>query len=96
MSDPVGGQHEVVVVYPHDGWRVSILLFLVLQEMESMNCFLRELFVDLDVRLPVVSDESSSVGHGVEQWPEGSVAAPIVVAIEELWLSMNRYNLKAK
>lgn len=62
--------------------------------MEGVDCLLSEFLIALDVRLPVVCDEGGSVRHGVEQRPEGTVAATIVVAVEEFRFGVDWYNLK--
>lgn len=61
-----------------------------------MDSFLCKLLVDLDVSLPVVGDEGGPVRHGVEQRPECAIAAPIVVAVEEVRLCTDGDNLQGK
>lgn len=78
---------------PDDWRRAPILLLILFQEFEGMNGFLRELFVDFDVRPPMVRAEGGSVRHGVEQGPEGAVAAPIVVAVEKLGFGVDGHDL---
>lgn len=78
-----------------DNWRgIPTLLIVVLQEFQSVDCFVCELLVQFNVGLPVVRDEGGSVRHGVEQGPECAVAAAIVVAVEEVGLRADWDNLK--
>ena len=49
---------------------------------DSSESGLRELLVDASIGWPGLDVEHSSVRHGVEQWPEGGVAASIVELVK--------------
>lgn len=82
LPDPIGGQHEMVIVDPHDWRGIPVLLLVILQQLQGVDGFCREFLVDFDVRPPVVGDKGCPVRHGVEQRPECAVAAAIVVTVE--------------
>lgn len=44
----------------------------------------------------MLRDEGCSIRHRVEQWPKGSVAAPIVVRVKDARLDVYCHNLDNK
>ena len=96
--DGVGRQHEVVVVDPDDGDVVRILIssqtddekcegggeFYLLKGCHGFNGFGSEPLVDVPVGHPVGLVKHRPVRHGVEERPEGGVAAAVVVQLEVL------------
>ena len=104
--DGGGGQHEVVVVDPDDGNVVRILdrstrhlttriyIIYLLHSCDCIDSFESELDVDVPVGDPVGLVEDRPVRHGVEEGPEGGVAAAVVVELvilsreEVRWLDL--------
>jgi hypothetical protein len=57
----------------------------------------RELFQELAVActyVPSARLENRAVGHRMEQWPEGAIAAAVVEIVELSLRDMNRYHLE--
>ena len=79
ISDGVGSQHQVVVVEPHQGGPAALTSVLP----DALQCLQSEVLVDLGVGLPGLDVEHGLVGHGVEQRPEGRIAAAVVVGVED-------------
>lgn len=61
--------------------------------MKGVHGLFGKLLVGLDVCSPVVRDEGGTVGHGVEKWPECTIAAAIVIAVEKFRLCVDRNDL---
>ena len=59
-------------------------------------CLRGELFVDRGIRAPVFRDEGRSIRHRMEERPEGSIAASVVVRVKDAGINVNRYYLKVK
>lgn len=84
----------MIIMDPHY-WRRAVLQPLLLcEEMQGAHGLFRKFLIALDVRLPMVSDEGGPVRHGVEKWPESTIAAAIVVTVEEFRFCADRDYLK--
>jgi hypothetical protein len=90
----IGGQHEVVVVNPNDGR--SLLRLVLVATLQRLDRFQGELFVHLDVGLPVVGAESRPSRHRMEQGPVGLITATVVVEVEQNGVNVNGNYLKEK
>jgi len=55
-----------------------------------------KLFVDGGVGAPMLRDEGRSIRHRVEERPESSIAASVVIGVEDAGINVHRDNLKTK
>ena len=69
----------MVVVHPDQRRPVRLVLLLLVDLLQRPDRLRREFLVDRGIRAPVLGDEGRPVGHRMEQRPEGSIAASVVV-----------------
>ena len=84
ISDGVGRQHEVVVMKPDQGQRVlpSLSVPCLSNSSHRFKRSQAKLFVDGLVSEPGFSVENRPVRHAVKQRPKSSIAATVVVILE--------------
>lgn len=68
---------------------------IIVTSVESY-CLRGELFVDRGIRAPVFRDEGRPIRHRMEERPESSIAASVVVRVKDAVVNVNRYYLKVK